>query len=103
RWKAADANATGDRARARELQRAAAELRCVPTRVQRRTTARALASGNAGVAVSRLRAAISRTTATARVPGPLPREEDHDRRHVPLPHPALVPCQCDGRSTHRLG
>src|SRR5205085_198072 len=25
-----------------------------------------------------------------------------NRGHIPLPHPALVPRQCDGRSTHRF-
>ncbi len=49
-----------------------------------------------------LPAHVPRAFAGARVPWPLPREENHDQRHVPLPESAHVPRrERDGPSTDR--
>src|SRR6185295_19728213 len=86
---ASDAQTAGDQAGARELRRPTTELRRVPARVQRGATARTSAPTDAGVPVPPLRARLPRATPSARLPGPLPREEDHDGRHLPLPYPAV--------------
>ena len=87
---------------ARPARRSSA-LRCVPARVQRGTAARSSRATHARRTVDRLEATLSRAAPDARIPWPLPCEDDHDGRHFPLWQAADLRRQRPHQPTHRSG
>ena len=77
------------------------QLRCVSSRVQRRTPARSTRSNHTDVALYDVTSTVSVSVATTGVSRALPREAQYHRRHLHIRQASAVPRQRAHQSTDR--